>query len=134
MDLAQLQQLKQELQREKTLSRIWLFFMDHFGDKEEFVAAGEDARDPFVEAVIANVGQQLFGEDGAVSDLILCRVPEQYFIHGGFALGGRIGGVIYFDDLKMGLLMVTDRPPSIEVKYARFSGKLLPRRDGPSLN
>ena len=66
MDRAQLQPLKQELLHEKRLSRIWLFFMDHFGDKEEFTAVGEQARDPFVEAVIAEIGQQRFADDGAV--------------------------------------------------------------------
>jgi len=134
MDLAQLQQLKQQLLHEEQLSRIWLYFMDHFAEKVEFIAIGEEARDPLVEAVIAQIGQQLFGDDGAVSHLLLSRVAEQDFIHGGFALGGRVGGVIYFEDLHMGLLMVTDHPPSIEVKYARFSGRPLPRRGEPSRN
>ena len=134
MDLARLQELRQELLHEEQLSRIWTFFMDHIGDKEEFTAIGKEVRDPFLEAVIAQVGQQLFAEDGAVSDLLLCRVSEQHFIHGGFSLGGRFGTVIFFEDEKMGLLAVTDRPPSTEVKYARFFGKPIARQGEPSRN
>jgi hypothetical protein len=126
--------LKQKLQYEEDLTRIWLYFMDHFAEVGEFMALGEEARHPLVEAVVAQIGQQLFGADGAVSRLLLNQIAEQDFIHGGFALGGRLGGVIYFDDLRMGLLMVTDHPPSIEVKYARFSGRPLPKRGEPSRN
>ncbi|WP_243458441.1 hypothetical protein [Nostoc sp. UIC 10630] len=37
-------------------------------------------------------------------------------------LDGRIGGVIYFEDIKIGLLAVSaDYPPTDAVKYSRFT-------------
>ena len=73
---------------------------------------------PFVEAVLAQVGQQLFASKGAISRLLLTRVADQHFVHGGFTMGGRIGGMFYFEDAEVGLIAVADIPPGIEAKYA----------------
>jgi hypothetical protein len=134
MDLARLQQLKQKLLHEEKLAVVWSFFMDHFADHPEFIALGERAHHDFVEAVVAEVGRQLFGADGVASGLLLTRLAGQQFVHGGFTMGGRIGGVIYFEDAQIGLVAVVDRPPSTEVKYARFSGRIIRKPGEPSRN
>ncbi|MDB5313169.1 MAG: hypothetical protein JWO38_7371 [Gemmataceae bacterium] len=134
MDLAELQVLKQKLLHDEKLAPVWSYFMDHFADHREFIALGERINDSFVEAVLAQVSQQLFGADGAVHNLILTGIPEQHFLHGGFGMGGRFGGVIYFEDAQVGLLAVPVGPPSAEVKYARFSGRFARLPGDPSLN
>jgi hypothetical protein len=134
MDLARLQELKQKLLYEEKLTVVWSFFTDHFADHDEFVALGEHTRHPFVEAVLAQLGQQLFADKGTVRNLILTRVPEQHFLHGGFGMAGRVGGVIYFEDVGVGLLAVSPLPPSIDVNYARFSGQPIKRYTNPSRN
>jgi hypothetical protein len=134
MDLTRLQELKQKLLHEDQLAPVWSFFLDHFGEDPAFIALGERADHPFVEAVVDQVGQQLFGQGGAVSRLLLTRLADQQFIHGGFSMGGRVGGVIYFEDARIGLLAVADLPPSIEAKYARFSGYPLRQQGEPSRN
>jgi hypothetical protein len=134
MDLAQLQELKRQVLQEKELAPVWSYFLDHFGEDPDFIALGERTRHAFVEAVLEQVGQQLFARDGAVSRLILTRVADQQFIHGGFSMGGRIGGVFFFEEARIGLLAVADTPPSIEVKYARFSGYPVRRPVTPSQN
>ena len=134
MDLALLQQLRQELLHEEKLSRIWTFFMDHFGDKEEFTAIGEEVVTPSWKRSSPRSVSNSLARTGRSVDLLLGRVAEQHFIHGGFALGGRLGTVIYFEDEKMGLLAVTDRPPAIEAKFARFFGKPIPKQGEPSRN
>jgi hypothetical protein len=127
MDLARLKELKHALLHEEELSRVWRFFMDHFADRPEFAEFGEPARHAFVEAVLTQVGQQLFGRDGAISGLLLRWNEEHQFLHGGFSMGSRTGGVIFFGDIQTGMLAVPEGYPSINVKYARFSGAPMPK-------
>jgi hypothetical protein len=134
MDLSRAQELKQKLLNEAELPPVWLYFMNHFVDDPEFITLGERVNHPFVEAVVAEVGRQLFGASATVSNLRLTRIAEQKFIHGGFAVGAHLGGVIYFEDEQMGLVTVAQMPPSIDVKYARFSGKPVRKMPTPSLN
>jgi hypothetical protein len=134
MDLNKLGELKRKLLQDAKLPPVWSFFLDHFGDKPEFIALGERTSQPFVEAVIAEVGRQLFGDQNMIQDLILKRIPGQNFIHGGFGISGHLGGVIFFEDASIGLVMAAEQPPSIEVKYARFSGTPARRIPTPSLN
>ncbi len=134
MDLTRLQELKQRLRADKELAPVWDFFLDTFGQKPEFIALGERTSHPFVEVVVTRVGAQLFGPGGPVVGLILTRLPDHDFIHGGFQVGGRLGGVIYFDDVGVGLLVVVDRPPSDKAKYARFSGHPIKAPGPPSAN
>jgi hypothetical protein len=134
MDLTQMQVLKEKLLNEAELAPVWLFFMNHFVDDPEFIALGERVNHPFVEAVVAEVGRQLFGANGTVNNLRLTRVAEQEFIHGGCGMGVHLGGVIYFEDAQMGLVTVAEKPPSIDVKYARFSGRPVRKIPTPSQN
>ena len=134
MDLALLQELKHKLLHDKDLGPVWTFFLDHFAENPAFIALGERADHPLVETVVAQVGQQLFSRDGAVRRLILTRLSEHQFIHGGFFMGARPGGVIYFEDSQIGLVAVADLPPSIEAKYARFSARPVPKPGKPSRN
>lgn len=84
--------------------------------------------------MLAEIGRQLFSRDGTVSGLLLTRLADEHFIHGGFQMGARLGGVIYFEDAHIGLAAVADTPPSIEAKYARFSGQPVRRQGKPSRN
>jgi hypothetical protein len=134
MDLTRLRELKHKLRFDKDLAPVWTYFLDHFGENPDFIALGELARHPFVEAVIDQVRQQLFGSDGTIARLLLTRLAEQQFLHGGFFMGLRPGGVIFFEDEGIGLIAVSELPPSIETKYARFSGHPLAKRGEPSRN
>jgi len=134
MDLALLQQLKEKLLHDVKLEPVWDYFMDHFAHRPEFIALGERTDHPFVEAVVAEVGKQLYAANGAINALLLTRIAKQHFVHGGFVMGGRVGGVIFFEDANIGLVTVTENPPSIEVKYARFSGRPLRKPCDPSPN
>jgi hypothetical protein len=125
MNLELLEQLKQKLSHEKELSSVWLFYMDNFADHREFIEVGEPTHNPLVEAAVTMVCQQMFGKDVAFSDLLLIRIADYQFIHGPFAIAGRMGGLIYFEDKRMGLIAVAEFPPSEEVKYARFSGQIM---------
>lgn len=134
MDLDLLKELKHRLLHDKQLNGVWIYFMDHFADHVEFVQLGMATRHSFLESVLEQVSKQMFADDGAVSGVRLVSLGAYSFIHGGFAMGGRYGGLIYFEDVYVGLIAVPDKPPSNEMKYARFTGRALPPMAQPSKN
>jgi hypothetical protein len=134
VDLSRLQELKHKLLHDKDLAPVWLYFLDHFAENSDFIALGEQVQHPLVESVIQQVSKQLFPRDGAIVGMLLTQIDEPKFLHGGFFMGLRPGGVIFFEDVNMGLIAVPDLPPSIEVKYARFSSRPLPKLGEPSRN
>ncbi len=134
MDLTRLQELKRKLLQDKALPPVWTFFLDHFGHDSEFIRLGEETRHSFVEAALAQVCRQLYPQAEAVAGLLLTRLAEQQFIHGGFIVAGRPGGLFYFEDVRMGLITIAEPPPSIDVKYARFSGHPARLPAPPSVN
>ena len=116
------QELKQQLVQDADLSQIWLFYMDHFADHPEFIELGEPVNHAFLEAVVPQICQQMFGGEISIDDLLLIYIAEYQFFHGPVQVEGRPGGVIYFEDAKIGLLAVSaEFPPTAEVKYSRFS-------------
>ncbi len=119
-----LQKLKQKLLKDKELAPVYNFFLDHFGENREFMALGSPGNVPLVEAIVTQVSQQMFPRGGSISGLRLTRLADEKFVHGAFFMGGRIGGVFLFEDCQTGLIALSDLPPSIEVKYARFSAKI----------
>jgi hypothetical protein len=122
MKIDRLQELKQKLTNEADLSDIWLFFMDHFADHPEFTELGEPAYNEYLDAVVHKTCQQMFGRAIKITGFFLIYIAKYQLFHGAFQVEGRIGGVIYFEDTKVGLLAVSaDYPPTDAVKYSRFS-------------
>jgi len=122
MKIYRLQKLKQKLMEEKDLSKIWLFYMDNFADHPEFTDLGKPVRNEYIDAVVHQTCQQLFGKNIKITNSLLIQIPEYRFFHGPFQAGGRIGGVIFFEDIKIGLFAVSaDFPSTDMVKYSRFT-------------
>ncbi|MEH2111347.1 hypothetical protein [Nostoc sp.] len=58
----------------------------------------------------------------SLTGFFLIYIAQYRLFHGPFQVEGRIGGVIYFEDIKVGLLAVSmDYPTTDAVKYSRFS-------------
>ena len=122
MKIERLQELKQKLTNEADLSHIWLFYMDHFADHPEFTELGEPANNEYLDAILHKNIEQIFGRAITISNFFLIYIAKYQFFHGSFQVKGRIGGVIYFQDIKIGLLAVSaEFPPTDAVKYSRFS-------------
>jgi hypothetical protein len=122
MNIKLLQELKQKLTKEKDLSKIWLFYMDHFADHQEFTELGEPTQDAYLDAVVRQICLQMFGKKTTITDFLSISIAEHQFFHGSFQVKKCIGGVIYFKDTKTGLLAVsTGFASTDEVKYSRFS-------------
>jgi hypothetical protein len=134
MDLAKLATLREKLLHADDFGTVWKYFLDHFGEDPAFIALGEPASEPFLEAVFAEVGRQLVGRPVTVRNLRLIRLAEQGFIHGGALLDGRPANVLYFEDVRVGMLGVVWSVAPGEMKYARFHGQPLRRSAEPSAN
>jgi hypothetical protein len=121
MDIDRLKELRKKLVIEKDLSEVWEFYMDHFADHEAFTDLGELAENEFVEAVLKTLCAQLFGAEAQIDDFLLISIADYDFFHGPFMVEGRIGGIIYFEDVNFGLMAVSESTTSNMVKYSRFS-------------
>ena len=125
MRLDLLHKLKQKLSREADLSKIWTFYMDHFADRAEFIDLGEPVRNAFLETVVPQICQQMFGTNISIARFLIIYIAEYKFFHGPLDVEGRPGGVIYFEEAKIGMLAVSANfPPTDAVKYSRFSESL----------
>src|SRR5262245_19566334 len=102
MDLALLTTLKDKLVQAKNFTEVWQYFFDQFGEDPAFIALGERTEHPFLEAILVQIGKEMFGHEVDLADVLLTRLPEQEFVHGGLTLDGRLANVIYFEDIQVG--------------------------------
>jgi hypothetical protein len=122
MNIKRLKQLKQKLIKEKDLSEIWLFYMDHFADHEEFTELGQAVQHNYLNTVLVATCQQLFRKKITITNFLLIHLAEYQFYHGPFDVEGHMGSVIFFEDIKMGMLAVSAPFPTTKpVTYSRFS-------------
>jgi hypothetical protein len=134
MDLQQLQTLKEKLGSAKDFGDVQNYFLDHFGEDPQFMALGEPALEPLVEATLATAVAQLCGRPEPVTQLRLLRLAEQQFLHGGFFVKGLPGSVFYFEDVQLGLATVVWSLEPPETKFVRFSARPAPPGHRPSRN
>src|SRR5262249_5573395 len=100
----------------------------HFGEKPEFFRLGEPIRDEFLEQVLAEVGQSLFGRPVPVEAVRLLGLSEHHFIHGSALINRKPATGLYFDGLGKGMLAVTWALKPGEMTFARFTGVPMPDR------
>jgi hypothetical protein len=134
MDLTLLATLKDKLVNATEFGEVWRYFLDHFGEDPAFIALGERSHDPFLVAVIEQIASQIFGKHVPLTNLLLTFLPDHHFTHGGVILDGHLANVLYFDDIRMGMVAVLMSLPSGETKYARFSGRMQRPNPIPSAN
>ena len=130
MDLSKLDELKRRLVHEKDFTKTWGFFLDEFATDQDFIDLGEAVSDEAIETTIAHIALQMFPHDGNVTQTRLIRLADQRFVHGNVIVAGRVGGMLYFEDVRVGLVAVSEKFPSDETKFARFT--TVPQKPGRS--
>lgn len=134
MDLSRLATLKAKLVQAKEFSDIWTYFLDHFGEDPAFHALGERTRNGFIEAIFDNVAKAMFNGKIEGRDVLLTRLADHLFIHGGGIFGSHLVNVIYFEDIQVGVVIVVKPFSKDPQQYIRFTGPLTPPSNQPSAN
>jgi hypothetical protein len=134
MDLTLLATLKDKLIHATDFSDVFTYFLDHFGEDEEFIEQGEVVRNEFLEQIYLQVGQQVFGRPVVLTNILFKHLPEHHFYHGGACLDGQVANVLYFEDACAGLLAILWSEKPGETKFARFRGRPLTPPPKPSVN
>lgn len=123
MNLSRLAVLKDKLVNEQEFIQVWNYFLDHFGDKLSFIALGKRTSHPFLEAFVSQLSRTMFQHDVSPRDLMLTLLPEHKFIHGSVMVNTNIIGVIFFEDIQVGMATVVQmRKPKGDHQFIRFRG------------
>lgn len=126
-----LQKLKLKLINDKPFAPVYDYFLENIIDPS-FVSLGVAHRHPVLEELIRKVAAQISPHE-RIDFVTLIRISEEKFVHGTFAVGGRLCAVFFFEQNNIGLTAIPTGPPLNEMKYARFSMRL-PQPFEPSLN
>lgn len=135
MDLSKLAVLKQKLVEATDFSDVWRYFLDHFGENPEFFSLGERVEENArLEVAISQIGQRVFKKPLRVRDLLLTRLAEHGFIHGGGLVGTSLANVLYFEEIGVGMMAIVQSLASSEMRYARFTTVPMPEAWNRSRN
>ncbi len=124
MNLQKLEDLKAMVQIDEDFGAIWKFFFDHFGEKPEFAATGKPAdaaMQSYLEPILEDICKRIANREVMVAEFMLSEVPGHGFYHGPCLTDAGIVVVMYFDDVKMGMVSLTPGIGSGMVHYARFT-------------
>lgn len=123
VDLAKLLELKEKVVGAESFDDPWEFFFDHFGDKPAFIDMGEEIEHPMLEAVVKKLITEMYQQEGMVAMVkpMLKKLEEYQFIHGSFMVQGRIGILIFFADIDIGLMSLSSAGPDSPTMMMRFS-------------
>jgi hypothetical protein len=125
MDLAGLATLKKHLVEADDFARLWDEFMTKYGERRAFMRHGEPYRSPLLETAITAAAAGVMGREVPVRGMMLIRIPEHGFVHGGLQVGGKFANVFYFEDLGVGLLTVVLSDAG-DTRFARFTASTGP--------
>lgn len=120
MDLSGLETLQEKLLESRDFMEVWDYFMTHFAEARGFIDLGENYSSPALEALLAQLAQQVIGASTPVSQVMLIRLPEQRFVHGAATVGRKLANLIYFEDVGVGLVGIV-MSASGENRLIRFT-------------
>jgi hypothetical protein len=138
MNLQKLEDLKAMVQIDEDFGAIWKYFFDHFGEKPEFAALGKPADETvrsYLEPILEDICKRVANREVMIAEFLLSEVPGHGFFHGPCLTDAGIVVVMYFEDVKMGMIslssglgglgafggLVPGAPGTGIVHYARFT-------------
>lgn len=111
--------LQEKLLTGENFSETYDFFFDHLGENNEFMHMSKKTKHPAIKKIIGAIGEQLFNKKVTVSHFLLLKFPKTGFYHGACFIDGKMGGIIFFEEIDMGMLSVVKDYP--ETSFVRFS-------------
>lgn len=127
MDTDKLTALRSSLLTSDDFHAVMKRFHRDLGAETAFFEAGEPAEPGVLGPVLAKIAKRLFGPSARVELLALLRLREHLFVHGCLATAGRLGNVIYFEDVQTGLVALAGDNDRVEC--VRFCTVAVPMPD-----
>ena len=113
--------LKDKLLTANDFREPYQYFFDNLGENSIFLDCGKRAKNPLLKKVLTLIGKELFKEDVTVTNLLLVKIRKHHFYHGPCLIQGKMAGVIFFEDIDMGMLSIVRSLKSYETSFVRFS-------------
>ncbi len=117
--IEKLSDLKDKLLTGENFSDTYNYFFDHFGENNEFMRMSKKTKHPVIKKIISSIGEQLFKKKVDVTHMMLLKFPKSDFYHGACFIDGKMGGIIFFQDIDMGMISIVKEYP--ETLFIRFS-------------
>jgi hypothetical protein len=98
------------------------YFIQHVSTDAEIVRASQPAASPLLLQVTLGLVERHCGQGPYVLAPLFLHAPAYQLWHGGCQLGGGyVTHLIYFDDVKTGILFIAQPQDIMNAKYVRFS-------------
>ncbi len=114
--------LKEKITGSENFNEVWQYFFDHFSDNPAFINMGKKTQSAFLQSILEEVGERLFRQKVKLTNVMLTEIPQHHFVHGACFVQGRLASVMYFEDVKVGMLSILSSAQSHEVSMIRFTG------------
>lgn len=113
-----LSKLKLKLTTGTKFNLIFEYFLDHFGENKDFIAASTPQHNETLAQMIGlSVGTMLKKSGAQPVEVMMRTVAEQQFYHGVLKMDEYLVPFFYFEDIDMGLLGVMK---DANTMFARF--------------
>ena len=113
--------LKELLLASKDLTEPMDYFLQHVITDAEIVRASQPAASAMLLHVILELVERHCGQEVFVLAPFFLHAAAYQFWHGGCHLGGYVTHLLYFDDVKTGMLSIVKPQDPTSVEYLRFS-------------
>jgi hypothetical protein len=124
--------LKDKMQTAAQLFEPLEYFVDEVLPLDGFLDLGESGRNAILERCVVEFGERALNlEDGPqVMALKLVSIPEYNFFHGTMSADGILGMVIYFTEIDVGVMSMSQLDGNAPTQFARFRAIELDPKEG----
>ena len=126
MDFTLLDTLRYKIEFAKDLGEVYTYFFDNFGENSEFLDASIPTQHELLQSIIEQIGKVMLGKNMMqIRSMRLQLISDYNFIHGSCVLDRHLATIIYFDDIKKGVLAVTNPQNMTKTEFYRFSAEIV---------
>lgn len=118
--------LRNLLQYEDSFGKTASYFFDNLGENRSFLADGKLVKNAFLKKIIRKACDNFISTEAPMSRLLIIHFKEYGFYHGPFFIGASPANFFYYEDLKMGMILIVRSMSTGMMSYLRFRGTVLP--------
>lgn len=112
-------ELKKQFVLATNYNEFWNMFLDKYGLNSAFMNLGKPVQAPQLEGLIQTISERILGAKTTPRNVSLLRIGNAELVHGSCLVNNYMSSLLYFEDLSMGLFVLTR--PSGKTDYARFT-------------